>query len=70
MNPLINMMAKQASDNNPFMNMLQRFTEFKKQWTPQTAQARVDEMLRNGQIDRMQYEQARMMAERFRGLLK
>lgn len=70
MNPLIEMMAKNANDSIPVMGMLSRFKEFKKQWTPQTAKAKIDEMLESGQVSRQQYEQAKQMAEKFSGLLK
>lgn len=69
MNPLIDMIATQANNSIPANNMLKQFAEFKKNWTPQTAQAKIDEMLRTGQINRVQYEQARQMAERFKGML-
>lgn len=70
MNPLISMIANQANSSNPTFNMLQQFTEFRKNWTPQSAQAKIDEMLRSGQINAQQYEQARQLAERFKGILK
>ena len=70
MNPLIGLMANQANSNNPTMQMLQKFGEFRKNWTPQSAQAKIDEMMRSGQISAQQYEQARQMAERFKGILK
>lgn len=70
MNPLINMIASQANNTNPAMQMLSRFAEFKKQWTPQQAQAKINEMIQSGQVTQAQVEQARQMAEKFKGILK
>ena len=70
MNPLIEMMARQANGNNPMMGMMTRFAEFRKQWTPQTARAKIDEMVRTGQVSPQQVEQARQMAEKFGGMMK
>lgn len=70
MNPLISLMANQANNNNPGMQMLSKFAEFKTHWTPESAQAKINEMMQSGQINAQQYEQARQMAERFKGVLK
>lgn len=70
MNPLISMIASQANNNNPTAMLLQQFADFRKNWTPQAAQAKIDEMLRTGQVNAQQYEQARQMAERFKGIIK
>mgnify|MGYP005882502219 CR=1 FL=1 len=69
MNPLISMMAKQANSNMPQMQMLQQFMNFKKDWTPETAQAKINEMLKSGQINAQQLEQAKQMAQQMQGLL-
>ena len=70
MNPLINIMASQVNSTNPGMQMLSRFNEFKRGWTPGAAQQQIDYMLRSGKINAQQLEQARQMAEQFKGLLK
>ena len=70
MNPLIGLMAKQANSTNPVFNMLEQFNQFKNKWTPQSAQAKVSEMLETGQITRQQYEQAKQMADQFKGLIR
>lgn len=70
MNPLINMMASQANASNPGMQMLSRFNDFKRRWTPDQAQAKIDEMLQTGQVNAQQYEQARQMAEQCKPFLK
>lgn len=69
MNPLIGMMAKQANNNTPQMQMIKQFAEFKKQWTPKRAQAKINEMLESGQINAQQLEQANQMAQQMQGLL-
>ena len=69
MNPLIGMMANAANNNNPMMQMVSKFAEFKRNWTPETANAKINEMIRNGQVNAQQVEQARQMAERFKGIL-
>ena len=51
MNPLINLMAKQANSNMPGMQMINQIREFARQWTPQSAQAKLNEMLQSGQIN-------------------
>ena len=50
--------------------MLQQFAEFKKMWNPATAQAKINEMLENGQINSAQLEQAKQMANQMQGILK
>lgn len=69
MNPLISMTAKQANNNTPLAQMIKQFAEFKKQWTPKKAQAKIDEMLESGQINAQQLEQAKQMAQQMQGLL-
>lgn len=70
MNPLIKMMASQANNDNPITGMISRFAEFKKQWTPSAANAKINELLASGQVTQQQYEQAKQMAEKFRSILK
>jgi len=70
MNPLISMIAQQANSNNPALQMLGKFAEFKKSWTPETAQHKINEMLRTGQINAQQFEQARQMADQLKGFIK
>ena len=70
MNPLIGMMATQANNSNPVMQMLTKFNTFRQSWTPESAQRKVSELLNSGQISPQQYEQARQMAEQFKGLIR
>lgn len=69
-NPLINMMARQANGNMPGMQMLQKFQQFKRMWTPQAAQQKLNEMLQSGHINGQQLEQAKQMAQQMQGLFK
>lgn len=70
MNPLINLMAMQANSNMPGMQMINQIREFARQWTPQSAQAKLNEMLQSGQINGQQLEQAKQMAQQMQGLFK
>ena len=70
MNPLAQIMGKQAMGNLPQMQMIQQFQQFRKMWNPQTAQAKINEMLQSGQINAQQLEQAKQMANQMRGLFK
>ena len=70
MNPLAQIAGRQAANNLPIGKMLQQFAEFKKMWNPATAQAMINEMLENGQINSAQLEQAKQMANQMQGLLK
>ena len=70
MNPLAQIMGKQAIGNLPQMQMIQQFQQFRKMWNPQTAQAKINEMLQSGQINAQQLEQAKQMASHMRGLFK
>lgn len=66
-NPLINIAARQANAGIPGMQMLQQFNEFKKAWSPQAAQQKINEMLQSGQINAQQLEQAKQMAQQMQG---
>ena len=70
MNPLAQIMGKQAMGNLPQMQMIQQFQQFRQTWSPQTAQAKINEMLQSGQINAQQLEQANQMASQMRGLFK
>lgn len=70
MNPLAQIMGKQASGNMPIMRMMQQFQQFKQGWTPQSAQAKINEMLQSGQINAEQLEQAKQMAQQLQGFFK
>ena len=70
MNPLAQIMGKQAIGNLPQMQMIQQFQPFRQMWNPQTAQAKINEMLQSGQINAQQLEQAKQMASQMRGLFK
>ena len=63
-------MGKQAIGNLPQMQMIQQFQQFRKMWNPQTAQAKINEMLQSGQINAQQLEQAKQMASQMRVLFK
>lgn len=66
-NPLIGIAARQANAKMPGMQMIQRFKEFRKNWSPQGAKQKLDEMLQSGQINGEQLEQAKQMAEQMQG---
>lgn len=66
MNPLIGMMARQAMGNMPQAQMLKQFEQFRRMWTPQAAQQKINEMLQAGQINAQQLEQAKMMAQQMK----
>lgn len=70
MNPLIKLAANQANGNIPGLSMLQKFQEFRRGWTDETAQAKINEMLQNGQVTSQQVEQAKQMAQQLKGFLK
>ena len=70
MNPLAQIMGKQAMGNLPHMQMIQQFQQFRKMWNPHAAQAKINEMLQSGQINAQQLEQAKQMASQMRGLFK
>lgn len=69
-NPLIGMIARQAVGNMPQAQMIQRFMEFKKGWTPETAQQQINQLLQSGKINQQQLEQAKAMAQQMQGLFK
>lgn len=69
-NPLIGLMAKQANTRAPGLQMLQKFKEFKKMWSPQSAQQKLNDMLQNGEINGQQLEQAKQMAEQMQDFFK
>lgn len=69
-NPLIGLMAKQANAQNPGMQMLGKFREFRAMWTPQAAQQKINEMLQSGQINGQQLEQAKQMAVQMQGFFR
>lgn len=66
MNNLFSMM------NNPFgnmQNMMAQFNQFKRTFKGDPQQT-INEMLRNGQINQTQVEQAKQMAEQFRSIMR
>lgn len=69
-NPLIGMMAKQANAQAPGLQMLQKFKEFRKMWSPQSAKQKLNDMLQNGEINGQQLEQAKQMAEQMQDFFK
>lgn len=70
MNPLIGMMARQAMGNMPQAQMLKQLEQFRRMWTPQAAQQKINEMLQAGQINAQQLEQAKMMAQQMKEALR
>lgn len=70
MNPLAQIMGNQAIGNMPIMQMMQKFQAFRNGWTPQTAQAKINELLKSGQINAQQLEQAKQMAAQMQHLFK
>ena len=70
MNPLAQIMGKQVIENLPQMQMIQQFQQFRQMWNPQTAQAKINEMLESGQINAQHLGQATQMANQRRGLFK
>lgn len=68
-NPLIGIAARQANSRMPGMQMIQQFKEFRKNWSPQGAKRKLDEMLQSGQINGEQLEQAKQMAQQMQGFL-
>ena len=69
-NPLIRMMAQQAVGNMPQSQMLQQFMQFRKGWTPESAQQQINQLLQSGKINQQQLEQAKAMAQQMQGLFK
>lgn len=69
-NPLIGMMARHAVGNMPQTQMLQKFQQFRKGWTPESAQQQINQLLQSGQINQQQLEQAKAMAQQMQGLFK
>ena len=69
-NPLIRMMAQQAVGNMPQSQMLQQFMQFRKGWTPESAQQQINQLLQSGKINQQQLEQAKAMAQQMHGLFK
>ena len=69
-NPLIGMMAQHAVGNMPQSQMLQQFMQFRKGWTPESAQQQINQLLQSGKINQQQLEQAKAMAQQMQGLFK
>lgn len=66
MNNLFSMM------NNPFgnmQNMMAQFNQFKQTFKGDPQQT-INQMLKNGQINQTQIDQAKQMAQQFRNVLK
>lgn len=70
MNPLAQIVGKQAAGNLPVMQWAQQFQQFRQQWTPEAAQSKINEMLKSGQINAQQLEQAKAMASQMQGFFK
>lgn len=58
--------------NNPFgnmQNMMAQFNQFKRTFKGDPQQT-INEMLKNGQINQTQIDQAKQMAQQFRSLMR
>lgn len=69
-NPLIGMMARQAVGNMPQTKIIQQFQQFRKGWTPESAQQQITQLLQSGRINQQQLEQAKAMAQQMQGIFK
>ena len=69
-NPLIGMMAKHAVGNMPQTHMIQQFQQFRKGWTPESAQQQINQLLQSGRINQQQLEQAKAMAQQMQSLFE
>lgn len=72
-NPILQ--AMQASSdpimpNNGPMQMIQQFTEFKKQMQGKNPQAMVQELLNSGKMTQAQFEQLKQQAQSLQNILK
>ncbi len=70
MNPLAQIAGRQAANNLPMGQLIQQFMQFRRQWTPETAQAKINDMLKSGQINAEQLAQAEQMARQMGGMFK
>lgn len=70
MNPLAQILGKQAATGTPPMQLLGQLQQFRQLWSPQAAKSKIDELLQSGQINAQQLEQAKQMASQLRGMLK
>lgn len=70
MNPLAQIMGRQAMSNMPQVQIIQKFRQFRQAWNPRTAQAKINEMLQSGQINAEQLEQAKQMAAQMENLME
>lgn len=71
MNPILQQLqtARQASPNNP-MQMLQQFSQFKRQMQGRDPRAMVEDMLRTGKLSPAQFEQLKAQANQLQNILK
>ena len=65
---MLNPMLSQLSSNNP-VQMLQRFSEFKRSMQGKDPQAMVNELLQSGKMTQEQFEQLKSQAQNFMSLL-
>lgn len=66
MNPLL----QNRPGGNGNMNMLQQFQQFKKMLGTQDPQQLLNELMASGKFTQAQLDQAKQMAEQFKGFLK
>lgn len=70
MNPLISMMASQVVNGMPQAQMLKQFQNFKQSMSGKDPQRILDDLVRSGRYSQQQIEQARMLAEKYKTILK
>lgn len=69
MNPILQKLQQQAAPNNP-MQMLQQFSQFKRQMQGRDPRAMVEDMLRTGKLSPAQFEQLKAQANQLQNILK
>ena len=72
MNPILQQLhqaPQQAVSNNP-MQMLQQFSQFKRQMQGRDPRAMVEDMLRSGKLSPVQFEQLKAQASQLQNILK
>lgn len=71
-NPLLKNKPNQVPNNNPFsifMNRLNDFKQFSQGFTPESAEAKVKDMISNGQMSKEQFDQLSNMAKQIQGMM-
>lgn len=68
-NPLFNALSGNNNPMSNMQNMINQFKQFKQTFTGDPQQT-ITKMLQNGQITQAQLDQAKQMANQFKGWLK